>query len=168
MIRTMDQNCDDSWDDDGPWKAGSSKDTSKDSLRSNVFGEDGSREEDGPWNIESPRTEHQQNDSQLSLLDLFYVTTLFGLVMGLYSFISPWAAIVFSGGMLVYLILRFAPVHYGTLGGLQAFGTSVLCLPAMLSLAEMSAVGEVVLCLAFPSSSYVLGAIYTELRALDG
>lgn len=157
----------DPWNDAGPWKV---QPAQADQLRSGVDWYDrrrsGSLDQAGPW-MESLQGAQPQGDLQLRLLDLFYATTLFAAVMGLYKFLHPSASVVLSGALLVYAVLRFSPVQYGTLGGLQAFGTSLVCLPLMLFFAELSGLGDVALCLAFPTAAYVLGAIYTELRAMD-
>ena len=103
---------------------------------------------------------------QTGLIDLFYGTTLFCVVIGCYSFISPVAAVILCGAVAVYLVLRLVPCQYGVIGGVLAFGTSIICLPWMLIFGGLSAVSGVLLCLVFPSTSYVLGAIYTEIREL--
>ena len=108
----------------------------------------------------------EPKSSQLGLIDLFYCTTLFGVVLGCFRFISQPAAVILCGGLAVYLVLRLIPCQYGVLGGVLAFSTSVLCLPLMLTFGGLSAVSGILLCLAFPSTAYVLGAIYTEFREL--
>ena len=110
----------------------------------------------------------RRGDSQLGLIDLFYCMTLFCVILGCHSFINQPAAVVLCGGVAVYLVLRFIPCQYGVLGGMLAFGTSVICLPLMLSFGGVSALSGILLCLVFPSTAYVMGAIYTEYRELNG
>jgi hypothetical protein len=107
------------------------------------------------------------NDSQLGLIDLFYCMTLFCVIIGCHSFISEPGAVLLCGAVAVYAVLRFIPCQYGAIGGMLAFGTSVICLPFMLNFGGLSAGTGILLCLAFPPTAYVLGAIYTEFRELN-
>jgi hypothetical protein len=106
------------------------------------------------------------NQSQLGLIDLFYCITLFCILLGCHRFISQPAAVILCGAVVVYLVLRQIPCRYGAIGGVLAFGTSMICLPLMLIFGGLSAVAGILLCLVFPSTAYVLGAIYTEFREL--
>ena len=110
----------------------------------------------------------KRNDSQLGLIDLFYGMTLFCVILGCHSFIDQSAAVVLCGAVTVYVVLRFIPCQYGAMGGMLAFMTSVICLPLMLGFGGLSAISGILLCLVFPSTAYVLGAIYTEFRELNG
>ena len=110
----------------------------------------------------------KRDDSQLSLIDLFYCMTLFCVLLGCHRFISQPTAVVLCGAVAVYLVLRFVPCQYGAIGGMLAFGTSVICLPMMLFFGGFSALSGILTCFVFPSTAYVLGAIYTEYRELKG
>jgi len=110
----------------------------------------------------------QRKDSQLGLIDLFYCMTLFCLIVGCHSFISQSAAVVLCGAVAVCLVLRLVPCQYWAIGGMLAFGASVICLPLMLNFGGLSALSGILLYLVFPSTAYVLGAIYTEFRELSG
>ncbi len=106
----------------------------------------------------------EQKKSQLGLIELFHCTTLFCVIIGCHSFISQSIAVVLCGAVTVGMVLRLFPCQYAPIGGLMAFGASVTCLPLMLGLGGLSELGGMLLCLGFPSTAYVLGAIYTEFR----
>lgn len=80
----------------------------------------------------------ERNDVQVGLGDLFTCMTLFGVLIGCYSFISHSAALVLCAAMLVYAILRLFPCQYGVFGGMLAFGTSVICLPLVLRFGDLT------------------------------
>ena len=109
----------------------------------------------------------KRTESQIGLIDLFNCVTLFCVILGCHSFISQPCGIVLCGGLAVYLVLRVFPSQYGVIGGMLAFGTSVICLPLLLLLGGLSSISGIMLCLVFPCTAYVFGAIYTEFRELN-
>ncbi len=57
-----------------------------------------------------------KND-QLSLINAFWCTTLFCVIMGLHSFVGPVFSIGIVIAVIVYLVLRIFPCNYAVTGG---------------------------------------------------
>ncbi len=111
--------------------------------------------------------ESRSSSSQIGLIDLFYLTTLFCVVVACGSFVGQAAALVVCAAIVVGCVVHWLPSEYGAIGGLKGFGAALVCLPFVLSFAGLSSIGGIGFCLLFPTAAYVLGAIYTEMRALD-
>ncbi len=109
----------------------------------------------------------RSSSAQVGLIDLFYFTTLICVVVACGSFVSQAAAIVVCAAIVVGCVVHWLPSEYGAIGGLKGFGASLICLPLVLRFAGWSSIGGIGFCLLFPTAAYVLGAIYTEMRALD-
>lgn len=106
-----------------------------------------------------------KND-QLSLINAFWCTTLFCVIMGLHSFVGPVFSIGIVIAVIVYLVLRIFPCNYAVTGGGACIMTSLVCLPVAVAMGGLSTLSQILLSTMMPCVAFVIcaGAFLTDGR----
>ncbi len=96
------------------------------------------------------------SNHQIGLKGIFICMTLVAAIIAAFRFAHPLIGGLLCTSIVVLSVLRIAPREYAATGGLQAFMTSLVCLPVMLMLVQDVAT-QVILCLAMPTFAFLSG-----------
>lgn len=104
---------------------------------------------------------------QLSLGELFFVTTLCAVAFWIYNWVSPILATI-CGCLLIFVaVMRTVGRRPAFIGGLIGFGVSGIITLVACFLAQANTLAAALCITSIASIGYILGAIMTELAEDD-
>ncbi|GIW98252.1 MAG: hypothetical protein KatS3mg111_1585 [Pirellulaceae bacterium] len=120
--------------------------------------------------IELPRRSQsiaQPTLKQFTLVELFFTTTLTAVLLFVYLRLSPIAALLGGGALMVVAVVRWTGCRNILLGGLIGFLASTLLAYAVIVLRHTSDSVSIALLLLCPATGYIAGAFLAELRSIS-
>jgi hypothetical protein len=123
----------------------------------------GSREL-GPHDFDVPTASPNANEQQMSLLELFALTTFVAGGVGVFLYVSSLLALLAGGCLIFAAVLRICDCRDLLKGGLVGFVTAGLVTFLVVQVGDLEgavALGLAILC---PSAGYVFGALAAELH----
>ncbi|MCR9293204.1 MAG: hypothetical protein NXI32_10825 [bacterium] len=112
-------------------------------------------------------TNEAMPSSQLSLAELFFITSLSAFALWLYVYVHPFVASLAAAILLFVAILRQLGRRPVVVGGLAGFAVATVLSWAICILGQIDMGLTIIVVLLGPCAGYVAGAFMTEL-ADDG
>ncbi len=104
------------------------------------------------------------NEQQVSLLELFALTTFVAFGIGVFLYVSSLLAMLVGGGLIVAAVLQFCGCRNLLKGGFVGFVTAAAVTFLIVQVGGLDGsipIGLAILC---PSAGYVFGALAAELQ----
>lgn len=101
--------------------------------------------------------------SQLSLFELFFMTTLAAVALGVYIYISQLLALLAGGSLLVIASVKAFGCRNMVMGGLVGFGSSILVAYSIIALTDTDTSSAIAIALLCPAIGYIVGGMMAEL-----
>jgi hypothetical protein len=108
------------------------------------------------------------SSEQFSLTELFFVTTLLAIELGLYLHVSSLLAFVLAGGFLLAAVIRFAEIHNTIVGSITGYGVNSLVALVYVMTCNASLVPSVSMLIFYPACGYVIGALLADTQNQNG
>lgn len=118
----------------------------------------------GPHDFDVPAASPNANEQQMSLLELFALTTFVAVGVGVFLYVSSLLALLAGGCLIFVAVVRFSGCRNLLKGGLLGFATAAVVTFVVIQVGELDgavALGLAILC---PSAGYVFGALTAELQ----
>lgn len=104
---------------------------------------------------------------QLSLAEMFFVTTLAAVSIGVYMFVGRVPALAAGGGLIVLAVVRFSGCRNMVFGGLIGFAASIIMAYLIIAFGGMQSTTSIGFALLYPAAGYLVGAVIAELANDD-
>ena len=105
--------------------------------------------------------------TQLSLMEMFFITTLTAVALWVYVYVSPLVALMAGGVLIFVVILRSLGRQPVVIGGVAGFFVAMLLTWLVCLFGQLDSSATIIAMLFCPCIGYVVGACMTEL-ADDG
>ena len=99
---------------------------------------------------------------QFSLQELFFVTTLCCVALGIHTYFSPLLAMLMGVSVVVVAVVRFCSPHNVLMGGLTGFAAARLMSVLVLGLLPSDTATTVSVALLCPAAGYIVGGAVAE------
>lgn len=104
---------------------------------------------------------------QLSLAELFFVTTVSAIAIGVFIYVSKIAALLGGGTLAVIAVVRFTGCRNLIFGGLVGFLASTIAAWLVIAIGETDLAASIGLALLCPATGYIVGAFVAEISNDD-
>lgn len=112
---------------------------------------------------QEPVAKQKVGESQLSLFELFFMTTLAAVAIGIYIYISPLLALLAGGSLLVIASVKAFGCRNMVMGGLVGFGSSIIVAYSIIALTDTDTSSAIAIALLCPAIGYIVGGLMAEL-----
>ncbi len=112
---------------------------------------------------DNPNPAPSLHGKQLSLLELFFMTTCAAVLVGVYQFLSPMIAGILGCLLVSAGCVRWLGCYNLLTGGLTGFAVAFALSLVWIIFSQLAPSASIALVLFCPATGYVLGAMVAEL-----
>jgi hypothetical protein len=109
----------------------------------------------------------QPSGVQLSLSELFFITTAVAIEIGVYLHVSTLLAYMAAGWVVLAGVIRFADIHNLLVGSIVGYAVAMLVGWIYVLTSNASLVVTAMTLIFLPACGYLLGALLAESQNLD-
>ncbi len=104
---------------------------------------------------------------QVSLFEMFFLTTLAAVALGLYIYVSSLLAMTLGSGLIVAGVVKWSAIQNLILGGLVGFVTAAIMVVVISVCLQTDLATTIGLALLGPAAGYIGGCCMAELSNND-